>query len=105
LSEAKIYSLSPAQIVALARNPRPKPAKCEPIRAHSKLFDELFTVDRGNEARFVTFESGPTFSKKEIELLQSEKNPQAIKALFTIKKSFGGTVEKDAENGCPKFEA
>jgi hypothetical protein len=94
LSEAEIYTLTPEEIISLARNPRPKPTKYEPIRAYSKLLDEPFTIDRGNDAAFVTFDSGPTFTKREIETLRGEKDKSAIKAIYLTKKHFGGTVEK-----------
>jgi hypothetical protein len=102
LTEAEIYTLSPEEIITLARSPRPKPAKYEPVKAYSKLLDEPFTIDRGNDAAFVTFESGAIFTKKEIETLRGEKDKSAIKAIFNIKKSFGGNVEKDAEKWKPK---
>lgn len=94
LTEAEIYSLSPEEIITLAKKPRPKPVKYEPVKAYSKLFDKPFTIDRGNDAAFVTFENGPIFTKSEIETLRAEKDKTAIKAIFKIKKSFGGTVEK-----------
>lgn len=95
LSEAEIWSLSPAKIINLAKSRRPQPVKYSLIRAHSQLLDQIFTIDRGNDAAFVTFECGPTFTKKEIITLDGEKNKQATKALFLIKKTFGGNVTKD----------
>jgi|GEM_PF-2572652 DNA primase (bacterial type) len=92
LTEAEIYTLSPEQIINLAKNPRKLEINVPLTKVYSRLFDEQFTIDENGN---VVFASGVTFDRKEINMLRGEKDKQAIKALYNIKKHFGGTVEKE----------
>ena len=94
LTEAEIFSLSPDEIIDLAKKPRRLK-----VKAYSRLFDEQFTIDENGN---VAFASGVSFDRKEIDLLRGENDKQAIKALYNIKRHFGGNVEKDAEKWKPK---
>jgi hypothetical protein len=89
-SEAEIYSLSPEEIIALAGNPRPQPKEFKPVRFHSRLLNEDGTI----YADRCVFDSGAVFNQQELDLLEKDKNKQNIKAVYLIKKSFGGNVEK-----------
>ena len=99
LTEAEIFSFSPDEIITLAKKPRKLEIKKPATKAYSRLFDEQFAVDENGN---VVFASGTVFVKKEIEILKSEKNKQAIKALYIIKKHFDGTIEKDAQKWKPQ---
>jgi hypothetical protein len=101
LTEAEIFTFSPDEIITLAKKPRKLEINIPLTKAYSRLFDEQFTVDeKGN----VIFASGVTFCRKEIDLLRGEKNKQAIKALFLIKKHFQGEIKKGGDNGSGKIE-
>ena len=95
LSEAEIFTLSPGEIIDLAKKPRPMPKEFTPVRFHSHLLDENGTIHADN----VIFDNGATFAISEIDLLKKEKNKENIKALFLIKKHFSGEIKKDGGNG------
>jgi hypothetical protein len=88
LSEGELFTLSTDAILLLAKKPRPQPKEFKTTRIHSRLFDMDATVYADN----VVFDNGTVFTKPEIDLLAKEKNKENIKAIFTIKNRFGGTV-------------
>jgi hypothetical protein len=94
LSEGELFRLSVDEILMLAKKPRPQPKEFEPVRFHSHLLGEDGTIF----ADCCVFDNGVSFDKRELDTLRTEKDKQNIKALFLIKKSFGGTLER-RDNG------
>jgi hypothetical protein len=90
LSEGELFTLPVDDVLLLAKQPRPQPKEFKPVRFHSHLLD----VDGTIYADRCVFDSGAIFNQQELDLLAKDKNKQNIKAVYLIKKSFGGTVER-----------
>ncbi len=87
LTEAEVFSLSPDKIIEMAAKPRR--LSPYPIRAYSHLMNEPFTI---SENSAVQFQSGVSFTKEEIMKLRSERDKDAVKKVFILKKYFQGRI-------------
>jgi hypothetical protein len=87
LTEAEIYSFSPAQIIELAKKPRR--IVSYPVKAYSSLIGESFTINADGSA---IFQNGVSFTKNEIGKLRNERDKDAIKKIFLLKKTFQGEI-------------
>ena len=87
LTEAELFSLSPAQIIEMATKPlRLSPY---PVRAYSRVIGEPFTI---NEGGAVLFQSGVSFTEEEIAKLRLERDKDTVKKIFMLKKHFQGRI-------------
>jgi hypothetical protein len=87
LTEADIYTLSPAQIIELAAKPRK--IISYPVQGYSRLINESFSINADGS---VIFQSGVSFTKNEIGKLRNERNKDAIKKIFFLKNTFQGEI-------------
>jgi hypothetical protein len=88
IREGELFRLSSAQILELARKPR-RPVQY-PVKAFMHLIGKQCVI---NENGTVDFEDGVSFSVEEIDKLKNEKDKEAIKNIYTVKKLFHGEIQ------------